>query len=44
MDFDFMATSERSCLNVLYNHGVVSNWNVCSGIADIHQKQKKVTP
>ena len=46
MDFDFMATSERSSPDVLHNFtcGVVSNRNVYSCIADIHQKKsKKVT-
>ena len=43
MDFDFMATPERSSPNVFHNRGVDGNRNVCSGIADIHQKSKKVT-
>ena len=45
MDFDFMATSERSSPDVLHNFtcGVVGNRDVYYLIADIHQKSKKVT-
>ena len=45
MDFDFMATSERSSSDDLHDFtcGVDGNWDVYSRIANIHQKSKKVT-